>query len=254
MVLAKNEYEMQHTITYYECDPHGKLTPGMMINLAVLVSGAQAFSLGVGTDVGKQNGGGWVITSYDIQVTKFPTVDTTVILGTRASSYNKFFAFREFWIREEDGTQLAHISGIFVFMDLESRKMVRIPAAMIDPYHSESVKRIPRLTRPQAIEAGQSVASKKYQVRYFDIDSNLHVNNSHYFDWMLDVLGADFLKQHTLVKMNIKYEREVRYGDVVTSETVPMSESQDGQLMTNHQIKVGDLINAQANCWWNESA
>lgn len=254
MVLGKNEFEMRHQVTYYECDPRGSLTLGMLINLVVLASGAQADTLGVGTEMTKQAGGGWVITNYEIAVTAYPHIGDTIILGTRATSYNKYFAFREFWLKNEAGEELAHIKGIFVFMNLTTRKMVPIPDVVIEPYHSAPVKRIPRLQRPDELTSDQIAMQKDYQVRYFDIDSNLHVNNAHYFDWMLDVLGADFLKTHTLTKMTIKYEREVRYGDLVQSETSTPTSTDDGQVVTNHQILVAGELHAQANCWWNENA
>ncbi|WP_252902544.1 acyl-ACP thioesterase domain-containing protein [Paucilactobacillus hokkaidonensis] len=129
--------------------------------------------------------------------------------------------------------------------------MAKIPASIIDPYHSTEVKRIQRIANPDAIEADEAVDSNQYRVRYYDIDSNHHVNNSHYFDWMLDVLGADFLKTHTLKKMNIKYAREIRYGQMVDSfATVPQTDSQDTELMTKHEIKVDNVLTTQANCWW----
>lgn len=31
---------------------------------------------------------------------------------------------------------------------------------------------------------------------FFDIDGNQHVNNAIYFNWLLDVLGYDFLTTH----------------------------------------------------------
>lgn len=254
MVLKDNEFEMQHQITYYECDPKGYLTLGMLINLAVFASGSQSEALEIGEAAVKEVGGGWVITSYDIFVDHFPKIGEQVLLGTRATSYNKYFAFREFWVKDLAGNELAHINGVFVFMDMATRKMVRIPDEVIYPYHSAPVKRIPRLHRPDEIQTEEAVTQKQYQVRYFDIDANLHVNNAHYFDWMLDALDADFLKTHTLTKMSIKYEREVRYGDLVTSQVTPAISSDQGQVMTKHQILVNQELHAQANCWWNENA
>lgn len=252
-MLAENEFEMNHHITYYECDPRSFLTVGMMINLAVLVSGVQADHLNAGTEAANRVGGGWVITSYEINVNSLPKMGDDVVLGTRATSYNKYFAYREFWISDHNGNEYAHINGIFVFMDLTSRKMVQIPDLMIEPYHSKSVKRMPKFGRAQELMDEDLTNQKNYRVRYFDIDANRHVNNSHYFDWMLDVLDAEFLKTHELKKMLIKYEREVRYGETVTSQAGIDQNTCADEIITKHQILVDDGINAIANCWWNES-
>lgn len=251
MKLAPNEFEMEHQITYYECDPAGVVTPGMLINMIVLVSERQSDALKIGTQVVNDNGGGWVITNYEINITDLPKIDETVFLGTRATSYNRYFAFREFWVRDQSSHKYAHVAGMFVFMEFASRKMAKIPAAIIDPYHSTEVKRIPRIKNPAAIDTDEAISTNQYRVRYFDIDSNRHVNNAHYFDWMLDVLGAEFLKTHMLKKMNIKYAREVRYGQMVNSlATAPEQDETNGYLMTKHEIKVDEVLTTQANCWW----
>ena len=49
--MADNEFKMNHTVTYYECDPQGEVTVGMLINLAILVSEEQSQAIGVGPDV-----------------------------------------------------------------------------------------------------------------------------------------------------------------------------------------------------------
>ncbi|KRL57809.1 oleoyl-[acyl-carrier protein] thioesterase [Paucilactobacillus oligofermentans DSM 15707 = LMG 22743] len=249
--LEQNEYSMKHTVTYYECDPQGNVTVGMLINLAILVSEKQSDAVGLGPDIVGQFGGGWVITNYNIEITKLPKVGETVVLSTRATSYNRYFAFREFWIRDQAGNEYAHIASIFVYMDLTTRKMVQIPNEILQPFHSEEVKRIPRVGKLEAITSEELLLRQDYHVRYFDIDANQHVNNAHYFDWMLDVLGEDFMKTHRLKKMLIKYELEVRYGkDLVTSEVA----IDDATLMTKHRIGTQGNLNAEANCWWEKLA
>ena len=244
-MLAQNEYEMQHKITYYECDSQGELTMGMLINLALLVSEEQSDQVGVGSEVVQSFGGGWVITNYEINIEKFPQVNETVVLGTRATSYNKYFAIREFWINDLDGNPCATITSMFVYMDLATRKLIQIPSEILAPFNSEFVKRIARVEKPVAIADDEDSKARQYHVRYFDIDANQHVNNAHYFDWMLDTLGDEFLSQHQMTKMVIKYDLEVRYkaGDI-TSEVVV------DDLITKHQIGTQGQLNAEANCWW----
>lgn len=248
-MLAKNEFEMPHTITYYECDPTEKLSIDMLINLIMSVSEEQSRSLAVDTKVVAKIGGGWVITNYELQLTDLPAEGDHVILGTRTTAYNKYFAFREFWLKNETGDELVHINGMFVFMDFATRKMAAIPNAIIEPFSSKQVKKIPRIDRPQKLDTEAIDTKQDYRVRYFDIDSNQHVNNAHYFSWMLDALPADFLKHHQLTKMTIKFEREVRYGQTINSQ-VSQPQPDGDKLFTNHQIELDGDIHAQANCWW----
>ena len=81
-----------------------------------------------------------------------------------------------------------------------------------------------------------------------DIDSNQHVNNIHYFDWMLDTLPEEFLRTHEVKQFNIVYKNEVRSGEVVDSLTHFDKE----RLESIHEIRVGDKVSCTAKVEWQE--
>ena len=56
-----------------------------------------------------------------------------------------------------------------------------------------------------------------YRARYDDLDTNHHVTNSHYFSWFIDMLDRDFLKNHVVETIDIKFDKEVYYGERVYS-------------------------------------
>ncbi|GKT02793.1 acyl-[acyl-carrier-protein] thioesterase [Furfurilactobacillus sp. WILCCON 0119] len=243
-------YEAPHKIEYYETDLTGQTTLAMLINMLVLTSYDQADHFGVGTDYMLENGQGWVIAQYEIDVTRLPRDHERVTLATEATSNNRYFAYRQFFMRDEAGELLVHVKSICVVMDQAARKMVAIPAAAIAPYESDEVKRIPRLARPTSIDEQMAVISQPYQVRYFDLDTNHHVNNAHYFDWMMDPLGEDFLTTHALAHVAIRFENEVRYGHEIKSVvTVPVVHD-DGTITTLHRIEGDGERYAEAEFTW----
>ena len=73
------------------------------------------------------------------------------------------------------------------------------------------------------------------------------MHNTNYFDWMTDALDREFLLRHEPVRVNIKYEKELHYGDVARSEVQFIS---DDHLRTAHQIKNGDEVNCVAEIEW----
>jgi medium-chain acyl-[acyl-carrier-protein] hydrolase len=83
-------------------------------------------------------------------------------------------------------------------------------------------------------------------VRYFDIDPNGHVNNVHYFEWMEDSLGADFLAHHELASMKIKYAKELPV------DATPSAQVQIEGLTTRHQVITDGVVNAEAEMTWRE--
>lgn len=247
---AASIYSEQHRITYYECDRTGRATLATLIDIAVLASEDQSDALGLTTDFVQSHGVGWVVTQYAIQVTRMPRQDETVTIAVRGSAYNAYFAYREFWIRDAEGHELAYITSIWVTMSQTTRRMVKILPELVAPYKSEEVKRIPRLPRPISFEATDQTLSKPYHVRFFDIDPNRHVNNAHYFDWLLDTLPADFLLQHDLLHVDVRYENEVKYGHIVDSKVNILPGDQADQVTTSHLIEVEDEKCCEVTIQW----
>ncbi|KRO24056.1 acyl-[acyl-carrier-protein] thioesterase [Lactiplantibacillus fabifermentans] len=244
----------KHRMLYYECDRTGRATLATLIDIAVLASQDQSDALGLTTDFVQSHGVGWVVTQYAMDITRMPHLDETVTIAVRGSAYNPYFAFREFWIRDENDQELAYITSIWVTMSQTTRKIVKLDEELVTPYHSEAVKRIPRLPRPISFETTDATISKPYQVRFFDIDPNRHVNNAHYFDWLLDTLPADFLLQHDLLHVDVRYENEVQYGHTVTSSVNVLPGEQADQVITSHRIAVGDDKCCEVTIKWQTLA
>ncbi len=126
--------------------------------------------------------------------------------------------------------------------------MQSIPPALIEPFNAPVAKRIPRLKRPQKLDKNASVIKKNYQVRYFDLDANHHVNNARYFDWLLDPLGRDFLRESQIKRFNLQYLQEVRNGEMVESKVNKLQKN--NEKVTYHQIDVGEQLDAIAEIEW----
>ncbi len=242
-------YEMPHLLAYYECDETGHPSMSMLLSMISMASDEHSMALGMGIEKVQATGGTWVVSGYEGQLAEQqPVFGETIILGTRAVAYNRFFAVREFWITDkEHNIEYARIKAIFVFMNLKTRRMESIPTTLIEPFHSPVVKRIPRLKRPQKLNENAPIVEKDYRVRYFDLDANHHVNNARYFDWLLDPLGRDFLKTHRLKKFNLQYLQEVRDGEKIDSKVSKLIE---GQRTTRHQISSDNQIDAIAEIEW----
>lgn len=244
------EFEMYHHVKYYECDTSGHPTLAMIVAMLILASEADNKENGVGLKRAGQYGGGWVIINYEGTLAeKQPVKGEEVILGTRVRAYNRFFVIRDFWVKDLAGNYYAKVSGTFVFMNLAKRKIMTIPQEMIDTFQMDETKRLPRLEKPSLPEDQTGWAKRDYRVRYFDIDGNQHVNNAHYFEWMMDVLDGDFLRTHQVVKMQTEFAHEVLYGQTVTS-TGSTPVEKEGLMVTHHQITCQGQESARATFYW----
>ncbi|WP_268912801.1 acyl-[acyl-carrier-protein] thioesterase [Lentilactobacillus sp. SPB1-3] len=249
--MTAKKFSETHTVPYYEGNITNHITLAMLLNIVILVSEHQNEILGVDHNELINNYGiGWVVTSYSIKINELPKIDQTIKLTTRGTSYNKYFAYREFWIENEDGEELVKIDSIWVLINEETRKVSPIDNDLIALYESENVKRLPRLPRPEKL-GDELDSSKKYQVRINDIDFNGHVNNAHYMDWMLDVFSIDFITSHKPVQVDIRFENEVTYGSWVES-SVKIEAMPDGLTKTVHRIDSGNEVSAIATIIWGD--
>ncbi|MGX7418640.1 acyl-[acyl-carrier-protein] thioesterase [Carnobacterium gallinarum] len=241
-------YEKEHTVKYYECDATKKISMPMLLNIMLYVSGEQGRMLGVSDDVVAEHGLSWIILQTEIKVNRLPEAHEKIRVMTQAQSYNKFFTYRDFKVYDEAGELCVTTNCTFAMMDFTQRKMVRIVDELIEPYKVEGTKKLIRTPKPVPVnqETAQSI---DYRVRYLDIDGNQHVNNAKYLDWFLDSLGLDFIRQHQLKSINVKYEKEVGYGNMVQS-LVSQEVLEDGQIATAHQIVNNGTLSCEASMVW----
>lgn len=247
---SKQEYEMTHELTYYECDENGQPTLSMVMGIMSVVSSEHSKRLGITRETIYATGGAWVITGFSGKLALHELqIGDQIVVGTRATGYNRFLASREFWIRDVNGDhEYAHIRAMLVFMNLKTRKMEPIPAELIQPYAALETLRLPRVTKPKRIKAGVDLQEKDYHVRYFDLDTNHHVNNARYFDWLMDPLGEAFLASHHLTEFAIQYSHEVRANHDVSSQFL-MAEPQ----RSIHRITNDGEVCTLAEFRWQKS-
>lgn len=238
------KYTNEHEVVYYECDVNQAMTFPALLSVAIKVSEDQSNILGRGNDYIHTLGLGWVITNYQIAIQRMPREGEVIKVTTQANEYNKFFCYRNFWFNDEEGNELVTIESVFVLMDMETRKIASVPEDVIAPYESEKVKKIRRYPAIEKVENGEMLP---YRVRFYDIDGNGHVNNSIYFNWMINTLGFDFLTKHEPLSVNVRFDKEVEYGSEIESH-VEIVEGEE--IVTKHEIRLGDQLCCEANIQW----
>ena len=237
-------YQMKMKIPFDMADMNGHIKLPDVILLSLQVSGMQSIELGVSDkDMLEQYNLVWIITDYDIDVTRLPRFAEEITIETESLTYNRLFCYRRFTIFDEAGEAIIQMMATFVLMDRDSRKVHAVEPEIVAPYQSEFSKKLLRGPKYPNLE---DPVSKDYHVRFYDLDMNGHVNNSKYLDWIFEVMGADFLTQHIPQKINLKYVKEVRPGGMIAS-----SYDLEG-LQSTHQISSDGDVNAQAIITWQE--
>lgn len=212
------KYSEHYQVPFYESDAFQNMKVSAMLAQALQLSGIQSTLLGR-SDVwlAEQFNYFWAVIEHEVEVTRLPNFNEEIIIETEATSYNKFFCYRDFWFKDLSGNTLVKSKSTWVLMDRETRKVERVKDEIVEPYESEKTSKILRPHQFVKKSKMENPIEVTYPVRFSDLDMNGHVNNAKYYDWAADMVGLEFLKTHQPEKIFIKYNHEVLYGEMMTS-------------------------------------
>lgn len=203
------KYSEKHLVNFYECDENKNLKLTAMIDLMMSVSEHQLDSGNGSTNALTKRGLGWVVTQYHFDITRMPKPNEMIELTTEPVGYNRFLEYRNYVFTDQNGNELISVKSEWVLFDLKTRKLVSTDKEMMVELGIPLLKKLPRFPRLRVQENYEK--KRQYRVRYDDLDTNHHMTNGHYFNWFLDTLDRDFLKEHIIQTIDVKFNLEVRY-------------------------------------------
>src|SRR4029450_6580242 len=83
------------------------------------------------------------------------------------------------------------------------------------------------LTRGELPAVSQATALKTFAVRRSDLDVVQHVNNTQYLGWLRETVPGEAFAALRPAALELVFQREALYGDVVKSEAQPIAGGQD---------------------------
>ena len=172
-------------------------------------AGVETFALG--DDVGA-----WVLHRLRLQVDRLPAMREPVALETWPSVYDRLRAFRDFVLRDAAGRPLARGTSAWLVIDVERRRPVRLPPAVLQFGPAERGRALTLGAEPVAPDAVE--AERTFTVRRADLDRVGHANNVRFVEWALEALDSDA----GLEEVDVLYRAEAVWGDAVVSQAGPL--------------------------------
>lgn len=237
-------YTEESTFPFYLSNFTSDIKTSALLDVMLLASENQLKQKDADSVSMVKRGLGWVVTQYHLDIKTMPKVGQKISVSTRATSYNKFFYYRDFWIDDEKGNRMVTLESAFVIIDIEKRKIVSAADTLGSLFGSEETSKIKRFARLK--EPADFDHESSQHIGYYNIDVNRHVNNTYYFDWMVDSLDIEFIATHRIKTMDIKYDKELN----LQSKPEVFSKL-DGNTST-HWIKNGDDLNVIAQFVWED--
>ena len=202
-------YSEEFKITDLYIDCFGRLLPSKILYMMQEVAGNHFAQLSMDYDSLAQRGLFWAITRNKVQITRLPMRGETIRLETWPMPTTRVAYPRSIVAYDEDGNEVFRSITLWVLMDANNRSMVLPGKSGIDVV---GTLRGNELASPLGLPAKALVNRRKRYVNFTDLDRNAHMNNTRYLDWVYDLLGAEFHKDHTLREFTLCYLNEAREG------------------------------------------
>lgn len=226
-------YTKEYEIHYYDVDRNLVVGMPRIIDILCDVGTRQSEELGADIDTLTKRNMAWVFYNYDVKVFRNPVYGEKIKATTQAIGFKKFYALRNYEIKDENGNIIVEGKAIFLLINLEKRRMMRVPEDLYEVYGAEEIQE--SFSPPKLEKLLEHKHEEIFKVRHSDIDSNQHVNNTKYIDWALESVPEEIISNYKLQEIKVTFEKECKYGEKIKVLTDIREE--DNRLITLHKIE-----------------
>lgn len=243
-----NRFEREYEVNYFDVDVKLKCKIESIMEFFMDVGSKQSELLGVGLDYMEERKLAWVFCKYDIKVMRYPGYGEKIKVSTKAKSFKRFYASRVYQILDESGEKIIEATAVFLLIDTEKRRAVRIPDEQIK-FYGVSDDELNNINVSKLEKLKEEMYLKEFKVRYSDIDSNNHVNNVKYVEWALEAIPIEILYKYDLTELNIMYEKECSYGEEIKSICEVIEENEGYTILHKIQNTDGKELTSLISKW-----
>ena len=211
-------YAGDFRISYYDLDMRGSLKLSALMRMIHVAADVNAASFGVGyTDLSNLNMT-FVLQKIGFKFLRTPRYSETVRIRTWPSEISKGTFLRLGDMYDADGNKLIEWASLWILFDLENRKILK-PNKL--PVNIPEMGCLGVEVMPEKIvladDAKTPFSTHTHHVRYADVDTNIHMNNSIYGDLIGNAvfLAEANLKHPDFRKVYINYLSEARFGECI---------------------------------------
>ncbi len=227
-------YTYDTKVSYSKVNNQGIVPLYEILNYLQDCSTFQSDSLGIGIDYLREKKQAWIIVAYNIKIEKQLKLNDEITVGTTPVDIGNLFANRQFFIKDKNGEFMVKADTIWIMLDMDSRKAIKIPDDYRDVYeYGKAFEDVKAKRKLRLNEDKKQVYD--FTVKKTYIDTNGHMNNAQYLREMQEILPDDFIVSNA----QIVYNNEAILGQKVLSyvhnadEGMEVSfENEDGEIFT----------------------
>jgi acyl-ACP thioesterase len=205
-----------YVVRSYETDPYGRASVRTLLLLLQEVATAHAQLLDIAVRYLIENRLAWVLSRLRLEMERWPRGGDTISVETWPHAASRLVIERRFRVRGADDETLGSATTMWVVLDLERRRPIRLPPFIVQALAPIVGERTPasldKIPRPDAADL-----ERTFEVRYADLDMVHHVNNATYVQWSTETTPAELWQSHLPSVIDAHFLAECVLGDTVDS-------------------------------------
>ena len=222
--------QKKYKVDYFHVDLNNRIKLSSLFNYMQDIAGIHANELKCGYDILSKLGITWIMLRAKIQMQSYPCWGDIITVKTSTNGVDKLCAVREFEFIDADGRSIGYAITYWILYDIAGHKVVRMNhSGFVLPEHlTVKYGDCEKLTRIKA--QGELKSESTRRAQYNDIDTNIHVNNARYIEWLTDAVyenidanadvnanvGADSKDQMLIKSLHVGFTSSVKLGDYVS--------------------------------------
>ncbi len=216
-------------VRYQDTDVHLNATASALVGAMQEAAILHSEALGRGIAFLTERGQGWMITQTRAEVLRPARWRDELRVETWPSEMGRVLSRREFAIADGQGLPLVRATTLWAFIDRVRQRVCRVPPEVAAAYPVDPARALDGVFGRPA-PCVQPCWSRVFAIGYRDVDSNRHVNNLRYLEWMIETLPSQIPEQNFVRRINIRFQQETRPGDEarVHAQELPAGDGNPG--------------------------
>ncbi|MDD3204270.1 MAG: thioesterase [Lachnospiraceae bacterium] len=201
-------YSFESRVRYSEVDANGRMTLESILDYFQDCSTFHSEDLGLGIAYLAERSLAWVLSSWQIDVVRYPVFGEKIKVATFPYDFKGFIGMRNFYIEDERGEKIAFANSIWTLMNLETERPNRLLPEMVEGYVLE--EKLPMDYAPRKIAMPEGYESQSpIEIKPYHLDTNHHVNNGQYLRIAMEYVEKDFAVR----RMRAEYKKSALLGN-----------------------------------------
>lgn len=225
----------------YEVHNDGYANMATICNYLQEAAGNHASQLGLAIDQMEEHNWTWVLSRLKVKMIRYPKWRETITVTTWPAMFDRAYTFRDFEIHDQEGKLIGSASSMWVVINLEKRRPIRIPSLVSDIALPDKDRALAFNAKERIPEPDEIDFERAFSVRYGDLDMNQHVNNVIYIEWGIEAAPEEWLNNHLIMEMDISFRAECYNGETVISQA--QKRDKDGYHLLHRLVRKSDNKN-----------